>query len=266
MDTGRRQHDDTHNDEDDVDFVNVEFDFSAPTEVDFQALKRLYQQLFYTHAPSLDIGALADHTVRLAQDSGIGTVIKVDDLEQERDPYAVMSAVPLGTDAQLRAADVVRVYLESQLARSATAKPLLQLVQGASAAKPLLFVLHERMINLPVPVVPPLLRMLLNEWEEGRMEHTPAAPAPSHVLFFSRAFSADALEEGRANEDEPTGLAGARKRKAFASHTHTFRFPVPRDAAESFEAPIFGRVMAVPYERLPSLLARLEELWAPPQA
>ena len=39
----------------DVDFVNVDFDFQAPSESDYQALKRLFQQLFYTHAPGMDM-------------------------------------------------------------------------------------------------------------------------------------------------------------------------------------------------------------------
>lgn len=286
------------------DFINIDFDFTAPSEIDAQALTRLFQQLFYTHAPQLDLSLVVDHIVRLSQEQGIGTVVKVDDLEQLHDPYAVVSALALGSQGDAPASDLVRTYLTAQLARSAQGKPLLDLINGATSSAPLLFLLHERMINLPVQVMPPLLRMLLDEWEQGRQEQTPAAPVPTHLLLFSRAFSADAMEEVA----EPTGLAGARKRKAepgadgkakagkaaahravktsgvagrtadglgsfhpedellaeFASHTFHFRFPAPRDATEGYEAPMFGRITAIPYTQVPAALARVEAEWPAP--
>ena len=74
----------------------MDFDFTAPSDIDYQALKRLFQQLFYTHAPQMDLGKLADHVVYMSQEHGTGTVVKVDDLEQVHDPYAVTSVVTLG--------------------------------------------------------------------------------------------------------------------------------------------------------------------------
>ncbi|PKI84613.1 Mss4p nuclear export [Malassezia vespertilionis] len=287
--------------EEDRDFINVEFDFSAPCKTDHQALKRLFQQLFYTHAPQMDIGAMADYIIRLSQDNGIGTVVKVDDMEQVHDPYAVVSAMTIGVPGA-EAAEQMRAYLVKQLLRGASGKALLELVQSASASSPLVMLLHERMINLPVQVVPPMLRMLYEEYEQGREEVTPVAPKPSHMLVFSRAFSADAFEEENA---EATGLAGARKRKAeeatlgnksmrkqlkqvsgrapkrqadglgsfhpedevmmeCASHTYTFRFPPPPDAADTYEAPIFGRIFAIPYAQVPAVIKRVEEEWPVP--
>ncbi|KAL4402638.1 Mss4 nuclear export [Malassezia pachydermatis] len=291
--------------EDEVDFINVEFDFQAPNEIDFQALKRLFQQLFYTHAPQLDLGVLADHVIEQAQSRGVGTVVKVDDLEQVHDPYAVMSALLLGPPSPAQA--LVHSYLATQLRRSASAQSLLALLEQASAEKPLLFVVHERMINLPPQITPPLIQMLLEECQE--LQEETSAPTPTHALFFSRAFSADALDEGDDEDEEPTGLAGARKRKArgahahpddaaaaalgksvsnkkrtgtglddglgsfhpedelirpFATHAHTFRFPAPRDAPDTYEAPIFGRLMAVPYTHLPAILEKMQSVWPAP--
>ena len=93
--------------------INVEFDFQAPSEIDFQALKRLFQQMFYTHAPQMDIGVLADHVIQTGMTQGIGTVIKVDDIEQVHDPYAVISAVMLGPASP--ASDLLRTYFTTQL-------------------------------------------------------------------------------------------------------------------------------------------------------
>lgn len=291
-------------------FINVEFDFTAPSEIDYQALKRLFQQLFYTHAPTMDLGVVADYVVNLSQNHGIGTVVKVDDMEQVRDPYAVISALTFG-EKGVPAADLLRTYLTTQLARSAKGKPLLDLINSASGSKPLVLLLHERMINLPAQVMPPLLRMLHEEYEEGRQEATPPAAEPTHLLVFSRGFSADALEEDA--DQEPTGLAGARKRKAglnqthpddaaaaalgkaakrkmiktpsassrlddglgsfhpedellaeFVSHHFHFRFPPPRDAIDTYEAPIYGRIMAIPYAKVPAALARIQAEWPAP--
>lgn len=288
--------------------INVEFDFQAPSDIDVQALKRLFQQQWYTHAPQLNLHAIAEYVVHIAKNVGIGTVVKVDDLEQIHDPYAVMSCITLGPHSE--AADIVGGYFTSQLSRAASAKPLLELLKGATESKPILYILHERMINMPPQIVPPLLRMLLAEVEET-LEET-GAPAPTHALFFSRAFSADALDEGRGDDDddEQTGLAGARKRKAkgshahptdaanaalgkqvqnkkragnadfddglgsfrpedelireFASHSYTYRFPAPRDASDTYEPPLFGRIVAVPYAKMPSVLERLLQEWPAP--
>lgn len=284
--------------------INVEFDFQTPSEIDFQALKRLFQQMFYTHAPQMDMGVLADHVIQTGMTQGVGTVIKVDDMEQIHDPYAVISAVMLGPTTP--ASQLLQTYFTTQLSKAASAKPFLDLIKNSSESHPNLFVLHERMINLPPQVVPPLLRMLLEEVNETMQQNS--SPTPSHLVLFSRAFSADALEEGD-DDDEPAGLAGARKRKArgqhahpadaaaaalgkpvsnkkgtagshddglgsfhpedelireFASHSYTYRFPAPRDAAESYETPLFGRLLAVPFSKAPALLQRLLDVWPPP--
>lgn len=279
------------------DIINVEFDFRAPSDVDFQALIRLFQQLFYTNAPQMDLSAVADYVVQLSQNHGIGTVVKVDDMEQIHDPYAVASAVTIGEKGATPAADLLRAYLVKHLTGSASGKPLLDLVQGADASKPLLWFLHERMVNLPAQLFPPLLTMLYEEYEEGRQEVTPPAPAPTHLLIFSRAFSMDAVEED-------TGLAGARKRRApthaqgdaqssrgkaaaqkqaskladglgsfhpedellaeFATHKFHFRFPPQPDAADTYEAPIFARIFAIPYAKVPAAVERIRAEWPAP--
>ncbi|WFD34113.1 Mss4p nuclear export [Malassezia cuniculi] len=297
---------DSSDSESDVDFINVEFDFQAPVETDYQALKRLFQQLYYTHSPDLDLGVLADWVIaRGAQ--GVGTVIKADDAEEVRDPYAVISAVDLYAGNSEPAAEFVQDYLVKQLSRVPAGRPLQQLLEQATAESPLLYVIHERMINMPVPIMPPLLRFIVEETENARA----GEKKPTHAIFFSRAFSADALEEDA--DDEPTGLAGARKRKAAGEHAHpddaaaaalgrpvarkqskggaapvgdnygsfrpedefvmevashgfTFRFPPPRDAAEGYEPPLFGRILAVPYARLPQLISRIEAEWPAPAA
>ena len=198
----------------DVDFVNVDFDFQAPSESDYQALKRLFQQLFYTHAPGMDMGTIADWVIRRGQQDGVGTVVKVDDAEELRDPYAVVTGTPLHKDVTDAAPRLLYSYFTKQLGRVASGKPMLELLERSRREAPLLYVVHERMVNMPVQLMLPLLRMALEELEEERNESTPPGAKPTHALFFSRAFSAEALEEEDEEDEEPTGLAGARKRKA----------------------------------------------------
>lgn len=44
----------------------------------------------------------------------------------------------------------------------------------------------------------------------------------------------------------------------FAAHTYTFRFPPPKDAAENYEAPLFGRLVALPYAKATEMLREME--------
>lgn len=297
------------------DFINVDFDFRAPQEIDFLALKRLLQQLFYTHSTKLDLSALADHVVKLSTGEGVGTAIKVEG-DEDQDPYAFVSAIDLdGSEAALS----LTKYLLEVLNKPAS-KGFHDLVKSAasstSTAAPVTVILHERMVNMPPQVAPPLYKLLNEELQASRSSKDPKPAAPSHYLFYSRVFSADAFSDDEAmdedDDDEPSGIAGARRRRAklakreakkagakkdapktraiadgmglsgaseeelglfhpedvaiaqFASHTLTFRFPPPPDAADSFEAPLFGRLAAVPAAKLDALLTKIEaDLSAP---
>lgn len=301
------------------DFINVDFDFRAPQEIDFLALKRLLQQLFYTHSVKLDLSALADHVVKMSTGEGVGTAIKVEG-DEDQDPYAFVSAIDL--DGSTAAQNLTKYLLE--VLNKPASKSFHDLIKSAasttSTAAPVTVVLHERMVNMPPQVAPPLYKLLNEELQASRSARVPSPVAPSHYLFYSRVFSADAFSDDEAmdedDDDEPSGIAGARRRRAklarreakkagankhapkttsrtvsdgmgihsgtstdeelglfhpediaishFASHTATFRFPPPPDAADSFEAPLFGRIAAVPASQLDALLSKIEtDLSAP---
>lgn len=203
------------------DFINVDFDFRAPEEIDFQALKRLLQQLFYTHNTKLDLCALADHVVKTSTSQGVGTTIKIVD-DQDQDPYAFVSAIELSSDKKegSEAANTLTKYLlqvSSKPSTKAAHDAIKSAASSTSTNAPIVAVLHERMVNMPVQVAPPLYKMLLEEIRAS-LAGTLSCTAPSHFLFFSRVFSADAFSDDEAmdedDDDEASGLAGARKRKA----------------------------------------------------
>ncbi|KAN0065873.1 Mss4p nuclear export [Thecaphora frezii] len=307
-----------HSDSSDPDFINVDFDFRAPEEIDFQALKRLLQQLFYSHATKLDLGSLAHHVIKLAAEQGVGTTIKIEG-DEDQDPYAFVSALELAPANASDATTTLTKYLiNDALSKSSDFQELIKkAVSPTSTNPPVVVVLHERMVNMPPQVAPPLYNMLVEELDQARSVKSPVPTKPSHLIFISRVFSADAFSDDEAmdedDDDEATGLAGARRRKnklakreakkqgakknatraraisqgtgiagagsqeelglfhpedkaiaKFATHSHTFRFPPPPDAADSFEAPLFGRIAAIPYDKLSDVLAQVQiDLAAP---
>lgn len=221
------------------DFINVDFDFRAPEEIDFQALKRLLQQLFYTHNTKLDLSSLADHIVKTSTEQGVGTAIKIVD-DEDQDPYAFVSAIPLSSDKKQgsEAANSLTKYLLEASSKPAI-KAVHDLIKSAASSTstnpPVIVVLHERMVNMPPQVAPPLYKMLLEEVRASLSSSS--ATQPSHYLFFSRVFSADAFSDDEAmdedDDDEPSGLAGARKRKAKLARREAKKAGAKKDAPKA---------------------------------
>ena len=227
------------------DFINVDFDFRAPEEIDFQALKRLLQQLFYTHNTKLDLSSLADHVVKTSTTQGVGTAIKIVD-DEDQDPYAFVSAITLASEkkAGSEAANSLTKYLlevSNKPATKAAHDMIKSAASGTSTNAPIIAVLHERMVNMPPQVAPPLYKMLLEEVRaslaSASASASASATAPSHFLFFSRVFSADAFSDDEAmdedDDDEPSGLAGARKRKAKLARREAKKAGAKKDAPKA---------------------------------
>ncbi|CBQ73424.1 related to BCP1-Essential protein involved in nuclear export of cytoskeleton organization protein [Sporisorium reilianum SRZ2] len=221
------------------DFINVDFDFRAPEEIDFQALKRLLQQLFYTHNTKLDLSSLADNIVKTSTTLGVGTTIKIVD-DEDQDPYAFVSAITLSSDKKQdsEAANSLTKYL-LEVANKPSTKSVHDVIKSAASSTstnaPVVAVLHERMVNMPPQVAPPLYKMLLEE-VRASLSST-SATSPSHYLFFSRVFSADAFSDDEAmdedDDDEPTGLAGARKRRAKLARREAKKAGAKKDAPKA---------------------------------
>ncbi|SNX87260.1 related to BCP1 - Essential protein involved in nuclear export of cytoskeleton organization protein [Melanopsichium pennsylvanicum] len=223
-------------DSEEPDFINVDFDFRAPEEIDFQALKRLLQQLFYTHNTKLDLSSLADHIVKTSATQGVGTTIKIVD-DEDQDPYAFVSAIQLSSEKKegSEAANSLTKYL-LEVTNKPSNKSIHEAIKSAasptSTNAPVIAVLHERMVNMPPQVAPPLYKMLLEEIRTALA----STANPSHFLFFSRVFSADAfsddeaMDEDEEDDDEPSGLAGARKRRAKLARKEAKKAGAKKDA------------------------------------
>jgi hypothetical protein len=156
--------------------INVSFDFFNPNpKVDYHALTRLLSQLFSRDAEHLQIPSLVE--LILAQPK-VGTTIKTGDAEEgeEGDPYAVLSVVNVNVHLQ-RGNGGVRAVVEYVLGKAAEAgegvglcEELKRLLtngqeqgQGQEKGGHVGLVICERLVNMPVQVVPPMYRMLVDE-------------------------------------------------------------------------------------------------------
>ena len=157
--------------------INVSFDFFNPNpKVDYHALTRLLSQLFSRDAERLHIPSLVE---LILSQPRVGTTIKTGDAAEgeEGDPYAVLSVVNVNVHLQ-RGNGGVRAVVEYVLGKAAEAEARGEGVGLCEELKRLLtgqgqgqgenerhvgLVICERLVNMPVQVVPPMYRMLVDE-------------------------------------------------------------------------------------------------------
>ena len=163
--------------------MNVDFEFFDPNpQIDYLALKRLSNQLFQGDAERLQIQDLAD--LILSQPL-VGTTVKCDG--RESDPYAFLTVLNFHVH-QVRYIIIFHVFFcilischEKQ--NRPSIKALIEYLLSNSSSNPefhstlqnligptalqstnhVAFVFSERLINMPVQIVPPMYRMLADE-------------------------------------------------------------------------------------------------------
>lgn len=144
--------------------VNVDFDFFNIEEIDYHAIKHLLVQLFHSDSQDLELHTLTD---LILSQSGVGTTIKVDG--KESDPYAFLTAVNLNSNNSIGCISNLSTYLLNR-AKSASNQSLYntlnQLLSSESSSQVGLL-LGERLVNMPVVLMPHMLRFLLEELESA---------------------------------------------------------------------------------------------------
>ncbi|OBA19087.1 hypothetical protein METBIDRAFT_47586 [Metschnikowia bicuspidata var. bicuspidata NRRL YB-4993] len=160
--------------EDMEEVINVDFDyFDLNPEVDFHATKTFIRQLFGDDALKFDISGLAD---LILTKNAVGTTIKTDG--QEGDPFALLSVIDATAHAAKPSVKAVADYIiEKTKANTEFNMVLKKLLSPAQTTKDLNkqlkvgLVISERMINMPVEVVPPMYKMLFEEMEKAEDAH-----------------------------------------------------------------------------------------------
>ncbi|TIA92126.1 hypothetical protein E3P99_00729 [Wallemia hederae] len=153
-------------DEEDKEIVNVDFDFFNIDEIDYHAIKHLLVQLFHSDAEHLELHTLTD---LILQQNHIGSTIKVDG--KESDPYAFLTAIGINKNKENSAVEKMSNYLLNRAKSSSNQtlhSTLSQLLSDSSSNIALL--LGERLVNMPVVLIPHMLRFLLEELETASQE------------------------------------------------------------------------------------------------
>lgn len=146
------------------DILNVDFDyFDLNENVDFLALKNFLAQLFGDDASLFDLSSLADLTLT----KGVaGSAIKTEG--KESDPFALLSVVSLSDNMDKQCVKTLVNYILDKSSKQTEFHAVLEKLltsRSTGAAKKLRvgLIISERVINMPVEVVPPMYQLLLDD-------------------------------------------------------------------------------------------------------
>lgn len=155
--------------------VNVDFDyFDLNPEVDFHATKTFLRQLFGDDCNMFDISALAD---LILTKNSVGTTIKTEGTES--DPFALLSVINLSENLDQPSIKTLIDYFLKKTNKNIEFNMILKKLlsnngkstKDSSKQKKVGLIISERMINMPVEVVPPMYKMLFDEMSKAEDAH-----------------------------------------------------------------------------------------------
>ncbi|KAI0308531.1 p21-C-terminal region-binding protein-domain-containing protein, partial [Amylostereum chailletii] len=270
---------DSDDDGNQINLVNVDFDFFDPNpDVDFLALKRLLLQLFQADAEHLFPHDLAD--LVLSQPH-VGSTVKTDG--KESDPYAILTVLNMHAHQNHASMRALIAYALAKVSANPSFHSALQSLIGPGALSSpnhLGFVLSERLINMPMQVVPHMYRMLADELRTAAEQGQPFTF--THFLFFSRTYRLSAEEQAALNAQSSPSQSKKRRASAQTSLPDTSRngaysfhhedaliaqlashtLDVPYSHSQPREEDAFGldlglRMMLVPVQKFPDIVSSL---------
>ncbi|KAF9893219.1 Mss4p nuclear export [Aspergillus nanangensis] len=166
--------------DEEMEIVDVDFEWFDPQPVDFHGLKTLLRQLFDVDADLFGISELAD--LILAQPL-LGSTVKVDG--NESDPYAFLTVLNLQEHMDKPVIKDLISYFQKKASSTPSLAPLSQLL-SQSPIPPIGLLLTERLINMPAEVVPPMYTMLQEEIAWALEDKEPYNF--SHYLILSKIY------------------------------------------------------------------------------
>ncbi|KAL4748958.1 protein bcp1 [Aspergillus terricola var. indicus] len=197
--------------DEDIDMVNVDFEWFDPQEIDFHGIKHLIRQLFDVDAQDLDLSGLTD--MILAQPL-LGSTVKTDG--KDSDPYAFLTVLNLQEHADKPPIKSLTTYLKRKASGTPSLSTLAQLL-SQTPIPPIGLILTERLINMPSEVVPPMYTMLQEEIAWAIEEKEPYNF--SHYLIVSKTY-----EEVESKLDAEESRPQKKKKKAGQEKGERFFF------------------------------------------
>ncbi|KAF2225251.1 protein bcp1 [Elsinoe ampelina] len=171
--------------DEDLDTLDVDFEWFDPSPIDFHGLKSLLRQLLDADATLFDLSSLAD---LILSQPHLGSTVKCDG--QDSDPYAFLTVLSLRTHAANPALQTLTAYLQSRSRTNPSLAPLSTLLSNPDAHVGL--ILSEKLINMPTEIVPPMYTMLLEELIWAAEEKRPVDF--THYVVLSKTYSEVASE------------------------------------------------------------------------
>lgn len=157
--------------------MNIDFDFfDVNKEVDFHAVKNLLRQLLGEDGKKINLSGLADLVLEAPT-----TTIKTDG--KESDPYAFLAPISV-KDA--KTTDYYKYINNSDLDLST------QLAKVSN--KKVALLMNERLINMPIQVVPALYKIVLEEAEKSE------GAAYDYYLIPSRKYEVNDEADNNSNK------------------------------------------------------------------
>ncbi|KAF8545225.1 p21-C-terminal region-binding protein-domain-containing protein [Trichophaea hybrida] len=163
--------------------INIDFEMFDPQPAyDFHGLKHLLRQLFDSDSSLFDLSALTD--LILSQPL-LGTTVKTDG--NESDPFAFLTVINLHEHACHPAIKPLSAYILSKSASNPALHTTLKSLLSPDSPAQIGLILTERLINMPVQIVPPMYKMLLEEIEWALEEKEPYNF--THFLVLSKTYT-----------------------------------------------------------------------------
>jgi len=265
----RKDTEDDSDSDDNKSIINIDFDFFDFTPTDFKALKHMFAQLFQADAELLHIHDLAELVLTPPM---FGTTVKTDTMES--DPYAFLTVLNL---TQHKDHVAVKALVEYALAKSAPNQPFRTALQSILATKTVGLILSERLINMPVQIVPPMYRIFSEEIQSTTNKGF------DYFLCISRTYRISAGDANAMEGVESTGPPPKRQKgkpaarapsglgtysyhpedevlEKYASYSMNYEFTHKQVREEdAFGADIGGKLMLIPADKLKEVVDEMAE-------
>lgn len=167
-DTSDSEHSECSSDDEEI--VNVDFDFYSPdSDIDFHGIKRFLQNTFGDDSEEFNLSELAD---LILEQPYVGSTIKCEG--EKGDPYAIMTVLNLHEHREKSAIQQIKKYLLKKSERTPASSGFMTDILAGHAPKGKVgLLLSERVVNMPPQVIPPMLKMLLEELQQATEEQEP---------------------------------------------------------------------------------------------
>ncbi|KAG5355832.1 Protein BCP1 [Yarrowia sp. B02] len=195
-------------DEDIPETIDVDFEyFDFNKDIDYHAIGNLLRQLLDSDSTSFNLSELSD---MILEQESCGTTIKTDG--KESDPFAILTVLNMSAHKDNKKG-VIAALIDYFVARTQDLPELHKQIRkllGPSSTSQVGLIISERLINMPVQVVPPMYKMLLDETKDQDFDY---------FLVLSKTFT-----EAETSVDEEDERPSKKNKKGPGYKPETYYF------------------------------------------